>query len=281
MKLRQNDITQPAASCSLSLECALGAPGTSARSKRNQESVYIMTSFTKLSHRWIAISLIVAVTQLTVICGTPLHSRSSAPASLIVNNGVVRVDGERATSGQTVFSESTIAAAAASASTLMFTTRARIEVLDETELKLNLSEAKVLGVLNSGRVRVFAPAGRSTEILTDDASIIAESSQPATFTVYARCGETVVATEAGRVWVRIGKSVRTVMAGESFSTQATATTPSQSQNLSSGKKLGLFALFGSTAAILLIALWGRDHNVSSAPVPGGCIDLLSGPSNCR
>ena len=44
------------------------------------------------------------------------------------------------------------------------------------------------------------------------------------------------------------------------------------------KRVGLIIGISAAVTILLIALVGRDHE---AAAPGGCIDILSGQSNCR
>ena len=156
--------------------------------------------------------------QSTTVLGNSVVT-SVPPAGELTIAGSVHVDGAPAISGQTFFPGSTFRVAPSSLSTLTLRNRGRLELSAETILQLDFSDEMVTGALTAGRLRVLAPAGVTIRLTTTDATVLANSRQPALFSVESgRDGPTKVSVEAGQVELSFGNRTQLVSAGEALST---------------------------------------------------------------
>jgi hypothetical protein len=227
----------------------------------------------------IALSVATALLNVTMIAAAVLpHSESSMGIINIV--GVVKINGQNAMSGQTVFSNSRVLTGANSESLIEYGNLARLKLEAESDLIVDASRQRIAGSLQKGRMLGSVPAGVSLDFQTANFSIATDAGRPVTFSVRTQeCEGTSLSVSEGTVEVRTGDKVRTLKAGDNFSTFVDATTTQGSQqNFSHRKRVGLIIGISAAVTILLIALVGRDHE---AAAPGGCIDILSGQSTCR
>jgi hypothetical protein len=129
--------------------------------------------------------------------------------------GSVTVNGQPAVSNSTIVSGSTIVTAAGSSAIVSLGKTGRIEILSDTNVVLNFSEASIVASLSSGKVRIANGAGVAATVASKDATVIADSSQANTFVVEAECSHTHVDATTGMVTMREGSNDRQVAAGTS------------------------------------------------------------------
>ena len=229
--------------------------------------------------RVIALSVATALFNVTMIAAAVL-SRSESSMGIINLVGVVKINGQNAMSGQTVFANSSVLTAANSESLIEYGNLARLKLDAESDLIVDASRQRIAGSLRKGRMLGSLPAGVSLDFQTADFSIATDAGTPVTFSVRTQeCEGTSLSVSAGTVDVRTGDKVLTLKAGDNFSTFVDASaTQGSPQNFSHRKRVGLIIGISAAVTILLIALVGRDHE---AAAPGGCIDILSGQSTCR
>jgi hypothetical protein len=99
---------------------------------------------------------------------------------------------------------------------------------------------------------VSVPAGVSAVINTKDGSAIADNSQADAFTVDTECGNTIVATQVGRVELRAGSKVSQIAAGS----QDTAGQAAPGTRCTRLRTEGMRGLSGGGLAALLLAAGG-------------------------
>lgn len=225
-----------------------------------------------LSRRAALLYLALAVFSLhsaTVISGADATTEVT-PAGELSIAGSVYIDDAPAISGQTFFPGNTFCVAAASRSTLTLGNHGRLELSEETTIKLDFSDAQVTGALEAGRLRVYAPVGVTTRFVTGDATILADARQPAMFSVERGSGGTTVSVETGQVEMSFDNRTRLVSEGQFLSTSGVSETmPSGRQHLSGGTKAGLaLGIAGVIAIITFLFTGGSDEETLTF---GGCV----------
>jgi hypothetical protein len=204
-----------------------------------------------------------------VVFGSPSSGVKTATGQIVVN-GDVTVNSTPATTGQTLFSGSTISTNEDSQSLVELGNTARLRLNPETSLAIGFSESSVSGTLTKGSVDYISPAGVSAVITTADGVIVPDSNGEAQFQVQVLNGKTFLSVTTGKVEMRDDGKVRSVSAGESASTSPGAPLPQQN-GMSGKKKAGLIILFGGIAGII-IWLIVRDN---------GCkVFSPAGSTNC-
>ena len=235
-------------------------------------------SLINVVRRVIALSVATALLNVTMMAAAVLP-RSESSVGIVNIVGVVKINGQNAMSGQTVFANSSVLTAANSESLIEYGNLARLKLEAESDLTVDASQQRIAGSLRKGRMLGSLPAGVSLDFQTADFSIATDAGTPVIFSVRTQeCEGTSLSVSEGAVDIRTGDKVRTLKAGDNFSTFVDATTQGAPQNFSHRKRVGLIIGISAAVTILLIALVGRDHE---AAAPGGCIDILSGQSNCR
>ena len=128
--------------------------------------------------------------------------------------GEVSVNGTNAISGATVFSDSTVTTAKGSSAVVSLGKLGRVEVGPSTNMKLSFDDSSItVRMISTGRVRLSTSSGVNATVQTKDGKIVANKDQENVFTVNTECGNTVVATQSGRVELRAGNSVKQIAAG--------------------------------------------------------------------
>ena len=221
--------------------------------------------------RLIAISVAAAILSLNASAGSAAPKLISKSAIGIVRaNGIVQINASPVMSGQTLFSGCSIRTSTESESTLNLDNLARLKLEAETSLMIESSKLGLSASLDEGAVRVIVPGGVQAGIITSDASITTDASQPAAFSVRADSCSTTLSVQAGQVKIHSANYERSLRAGESFSTGG-APLPSATQHkLSNGKTAGLVIGIGAAIAILVIAMT-REEPVVDAPFGGSVV----------
>jgi FecR protein len=223
-----------------------------------------------------ALALCIAAAMLSipalVVFGSPSSGVKTATGQIVVH-GDVTVNSTPATTGQTLFSGSTISTNEDSQSLVELGNTARLRLNPETSLAIGFSESSVSGTLTKGSVDYISPAGVSAVITTADGVIVPDSNGEAQFQVQMLDGKTFLSVTTGKVEMRNGDTVRSVSAGESASTAPGSALPPQQNGMSDKKKWGLIILFGGVGAIIIWAIVGKDScKVFSPAGSTNCID---------
>ena len=219
-----------------------------------------------ISRNWsrmpITLALALAILSTYSMVGLAAQQGPTGDLSVV---GEVTVNGTSAISGATVFSDSTVTTAKGSSAVVSLGKLGRVEVLPESSLKLSFTDTGVTGMLDSGRVRVSSSSGVSAVVTTKDGSAVADNAQPNVFTVDVTCGNTLVATQSGRVELRAGDSVKQVAAGNQDTagqaapgTRCTRLTTPDMEGIGGG---ALAALLLAAGGAIAAAIWAaRDDD---------------------
>jgi hypothetical protein len=113
--------------------------------------------------------------------------------------GAVEVNGQKATSGGTVFSDNQIVTREQSGATINLGVMGRVALFASSTLRLSFSDSGLKGRLAQGEARVSTPAGVSVTISTPGGIAQVDGGQPTSFTVTTQNGETKVAATVGTV----------------------------------------------------------------------------------
>lgn len=219
------------------------------------------------SIRWRALRVFVAAAVLNLATAAAYASAGppAAPAAgQLTAAGTVTLDGAPATTGRTFFSGSSLTTAPGARALLGLGRLGRLELSEESSLRLDFSAEGVTGGLGAGGVRVYAPAGAPARVVTADAAVESDAGLDALFSVRFEGGETVVSVQSGRVELRAGGVARAVAAGASVSSAGGAR---QAPSQGSGKRRRLAAGLGIAAAlaVLIVVITGRDDEDEDFP----------------
>ena len=206
------------------------------------------------SRKSVAFCLAVAVLSVysMVVLATPGQLGQTGASGELSVSGQVTVNGQSAISGATVFSDSTIETAKGSSAVVSLGKLGRVELLPGTIMKISFNETGMTGMLSAGRVRVSSSQGISATVETKDGSVIADNAQANAFTVDTECGNTIVATQVGRVELRAGSSVKQIAAGS----QDTAGQAAPGTRCTRLRTEGMKGIGGGALAALLLAAGG-------------------------
>jgi hypothetical protein len=222
-----------------------------------------------ISRNWsrmpITLALALAILSTYSMVGLAAQQGPTGDLSVV---GEVTVNGTSAISGATVFSDSTVTTAKGSSAVVSLGKLGRVEVLPESSLKLSFSDTGVTAMLDSGRVRISSSSGVNASVTTKDGSAVADMAQPNVFTVDVTCGNTLVATQSGRVELRAGDAVKQIAAGNQDTagqatpgTRCTRFTQPDMRGLGGGALAALLlAAGGAIAAAIIAATQDNDFN---------------------
>lgn len=212
-----------------------------------------------ISKNWsrtpIALMLAAAVLSAYSMVGlAAAPAQETRPSAEITVSGKGKVNGVSVISGGTVFSGDTVEVEPNSTVTLSGKF-GRVELLSSAILeKATFSDSSLSGTLAAGRARVSAPQGVAVSLVTKDGSAVADSAQASAFSVDVECGNTIVATQAGKVELRSGSETKQIAAG-SQDTAGQAAPGTRCARLSTVGP-GLQALSGGALAAILAAAGG-------------------------
>ena len=226
------------------------------------------------SRKSIAICLSVAVLSVysMVVLAAPGQAGLSGELSV---SGQVTVDGQPATSGRTVFAGSSITTGPNSSAVVSLGKLGRVELLQNSSLKLSFTDTGITGMFDAGRMKVSTNSGVSAVITTKDGSVVSDSSQADVFTIDLECGNTVVATQTGLAALRGSGADQQVAAGREASagqaapgTRCARLTAPSSGGLSSGAFAALLLAAGAAIAGAIIAstTGGGDTSIGGGTV---------------
>src|SRR5256886_11176056 len=124
----------------------------------------------------IALSVVMAIINVTMIAAAALPRSESSMGSINIV-GVVRINGQNAMSGQTVFSNSSVLTAANSESLIEYGNLARLKLEAESDLTVDASKQTIVGSLRKGRLLGSVPPAVPFDFQTGDFSIATNASE--------------------------------------------------------------------------------------------------------
>lgn len=131
----------------------------------------------------------------------------------ITVTGQVTVNGANAISGATVFTDSTITTAKGSSAVVSLGKLGRVEIQEDTTMKLSFNDGGMIAMLDLGRVRVSSSAGVNSTVTTKNATFMGDPSQADNYLVEAECSHSHVDTMSGLVTMRTGSDDKQIAAG--------------------------------------------------------------------
>lgn len=117
----------------------------------------------------------------------------------------VMLNGERAFSGRTFFSSSTIATTESASAGIKLGKVGFITLSPNSVLNLNFSQNSISGNLSSGQIKVFNNEGVEVKIQTPDGLVGNEANKTGNFSIDITKGTTDVSAEIGSIYFNNGK----------------------------------------------------------------------------
>jgi len=232
--------------------------------------------------------LAVFVTISIISVGTVSQAAASVESRTVAGSlsvqGIVNVNGQPATEGQTLFAKSMIETASGSESLITLRNGSRLTLSAKGALTIESSERRVLGSMHTGRVLLNIPAGVVLDFSTADLSLNKKSVDETILVMVeaTECAGTKLSVMSGQLEVHHNGRLRIVKFGESLSTSPAQSGPQQTQN-SFGKKKTLGIIFGVGGAVAILLAVALGHNDENQQTPGGgCVVIpsLGSASGC-
>jgi ferric-dicitrate binding protein FerR (iron transport regulator) len=238
----------------------------------------VLDGFVRLTH---PVRRLTALALATIVLATGGLSsprpRPETATGFITSTGIVNIDGLPTVSGQTLFSASDISTSENSAASIELRNLVRLRLAAKTHLALEFSSQNVLSSLHEGQIVASIPAGVQVHIMTADASLLTEGSEPVAFTISTDGCITFLSVQTGAATLRVGDKAHSIAAGEEFSTApGSQATPQKTSNRK--KRIGLVIGIGATVAVLIAVLAGNSNRDPGTSTPGGCVIAPSGPT---
>lgn len=213
----------------------------------------------------VASCLMFVVFAATSMVAFAMPENKSATGELIVsghNTGgdapFAMVNGERAFSGRTFFSASTIATSGDSGATVKLGKLGSISLTPNSILSLNFGGNKISGNLIAGQIKVSSNEGVDVKILTANQVVANDAAQNNVFTVDVQKGTTNAVAETGSVSLNNGEAVAP-------QTQ-TQTTTQTSADTDGNSYVGPLIIFGAIVAVAVIYVVTSGNNNNTTTV---------------
>jgi len=243
----------------------------------------------KLSVRFIQRAVALSTAMLLLLHGANAKSLSEATAQtargIISFTGTVRINGQSALAGQTLFANSLVVTLAHSGSLIALSNLAKLNLSENTGATVDSSKTSLSVILWEGRIVSSVPAGVLADFTTADLSIKTDATEPVVFKIETtECGGTDIFVSTGHLETRRAGQLLTIRAGEAFSTAARSAAKQPGHPALSRKRTaGLFVGIGAALAVMLaVALGNNDEDQENPGDVGGCIIVPSpgAPNGC-
>ena len=178
-------------------------------------------------------------------------------------SGRVWVDGLPALTGLTLFTASRIETGEASSAVVGFGRLGRLELLPESEVRLDFAETSIAAALAGGGLRCAVPRGITAEVTTPDGYVRSDPSAPSLFIVRIERGRTSVETHAGRATLQLDERAVEVGSGRQYAPATAAAgaspaAPARDEEENKGKRAGVIiaaaAAIGLVGTVIYLAL---------------------------
>lgn len=206
---------------------------------------------------FVASCLMFAVFAASSMVVFAMPDSKSAAGELIVsgrNTGAgapfAMLNGERAFSGRTFFSSSTIATSEDNDATVKLGKLGSIDLAPNSILSLNFGDNKISGNLIAGQIKVFSSEGVDVKIQTSNQVVANDAAQNNVFTVDVRTGATDAVAETGSVRLNNGEAVVPTQTGQT--TGSSGQTTGSSASTDSNSYLGPLIIFAGVVAVAAV-----------------------------
>lgn len=209
-----------------------------------------------------------------------------APRSwaIVTLTGSATINNAPAISGQTLSAKNTIATDISSSLTLDVPRATRLEVSEQTELRVEVLADLLHTELKTGRLRLSTLRGTTTRVeILPGLSVVSDPTMPSKFTVAAKDTNFELRVSEGAVDVidsretSKGPQATHIGPNMTFSNAGLVQTNNDQSNLTTGQRAAIFIAAGGALAILFIAIvTGKDPVANGF---GGCV-TVSGESGC-
>lgn len=227
---------------------------------------------TNNTHTRKLIAVLTAAVML-IISSRAVSATPGGPRAALSVVGAVEVNGQKATSGGTVFSDNQIVTREQSGATINLGVMGRVALLANSALRLSFSDSGLKGWLDQGVAQVSTPAGVSVTIATPGGIAQVDGDQPASFTVTAQNGETKVAATIGTVELISNAGCTLISARDDTDAGGL---PNQQGSGRSRKAVLMWAALGGAVAA---AIWVVAHDTTPREEDldfGGTVTVPSG-----
>ena len=197
--------------------------------------------------------------------------------------GSATINRAPAISGQTLFAKNTIITAISSSLTLDVPRATRLEVLEQTELRVEVLADLLRTELKTGRLRLSTLRGTTTVEILPGLSVVSDPTMPSQFTVAAKDTNFELRVSEGAVDVvdsretSKGRRVTHVGPNMTFSNAGLRQTNNDQSNLTTGQRAAIFIAVGGALALLFTVIVTGNHPLADGF--GGCV-TVSGESGC-
>jgi len=207
------------------------------------------------SRKLVAIPVAVAILSVSSTLTRARPGRRGAELSVF---GEITLNGQKAISGVTLFSESDIITAPGSSASVSLGKLGRIELAANTKLRLCFADNSISGLLAAGRARFSTAADVSLDLTTPDGSVLVDGSQATSLVVNAADGNTSVSTETGQAELCSHNVTTTIAVGEIGATRSTqGTRKDDNDNKPHGGSF--WAAWLATGSVIAAAIWVVTH----------------------
>ncbi|HKR11603.1 MAG TPA: hypothetical protein VJT15_06085 [Pyrinomonadaceae bacterium] len=203
--------------------------------------------------------------------------------AIVTLTGAATINNAPAVSGQTLFAKNTIATALSSSLTLDLPRTTRLEISEQTELKVEVLADLLRTELKTGRLSLSTVQGTTTRVeILPGRSVVSDPTMPAKFTVAVEDANFELRVSEGAVDVvdsreiDKGRQVTHVGPNMTYSNAGLVQTNDDQSNLSTRQRAAIFIAAGGGFALLFIAIITGNDPVADGP--GGCVIVPSGES---
>ncbi|MCA1622453.1 MAG: hypothetical protein LC778_01400 [Acidobacteria bacterium] len=178
----------------------------------------------------------------------------------------VILNGERALSGRTFFSDSTVSTSENTTTTVKLGKLGFINLSPNSTLSLSFTENNISGNLSAGQIKVFNNEGVDVNIQTADGSVASDKAETGIFTVDVQSGMTMASADSGLISLNNGKTIVPVQTGQTGQTGQTTqqTTDDDDDGNSATGPLIIFGVIVG-AAVVLVLRNNNDDDVVVSP----------------
>lgn len=202
--------------------------------------------------------------------------------AIVTLTGSAIINNAPAVSGQTLSAKNTIATTKSSSLILDIPRATRLEVAEQTELRVEVLDDLLRTELMKGRVRLSTMRGTTTKVeILPGLSLVSDPTMPSKFTVAADETNFELQVSEGAVDVvdsretSKGQQVTHVGPNMTFSNAGLLQNSNDQSNLSTGQRVAIIVAAGGALALIIAIITGDDP---VADGPGGCVIAPSGQS---
>jgi len=227
---------------------------------------------------------VVTAFSLVIVSSRIQAAADEVPRSwaFVTLTGSATINNAPAFSGQTLFAKNTIATTISSSLTLDVPRATRLEVSEQTELRVEVLADLLRTELKTGQLRLSTMRGTTTRVeILPGLSVVSDPTMPSKFTVAAKETDFELQVSEGAVDVvdsrETSKDQQVTHVGPNmtFSKAGLLQTNNDQSNLTTGQRAAIFIAVGGALALLFIIVTGNDP---VADGPGGCVIAPSGES---